>query len=311
MIVHGLDQVPEFEDEKEIHLAIGMFDGLHRGHQELINQAITAARKVDGISAVLTFWPHPSRIVTPSNPISTIMPPIIKAEHLEGMGVDLVIQVEFTREFSEISPEMFLKKIIKIFPNLKAIYEGANFRFGYKHEGDIAFLTQFGKKMGFSVIIGKDVEYKQQLISASRIRQALLDGNLNDVNAMLGYNYYSLGMVVEGAKKENKRGFPTLHFVWQPELKPKYGVYAIKVTYKHEISEPGIAYYGVSPAMNQDMEPILEVELFNETAEWGIGDMLKVQWCYFIREEMKFDNVAALDAQIEKDIEKAKELLVV
>ena len=258
MVVYGIEAVPEFEDG-EVHLAIGTFDGLHRGHRELIEQAVDAAKKAEGVSAGLTFWPHPSRILKPDAEVKTMMPPKVKIEHLEDMGVDLVIQVEFTSEFSKMEPDVFLKKLKKALPNLKAVYEGANFRFGHKHAGDVSFLAKMGKEMGFEVVKGEDVLYKDEIISSTRIREALLAGKIEEANAMLGYKYYSLGMAVEGSRKGEETGYHTLNFTWNPELRPKYGVYAVKVVDKHGKSEFAVANYGE----REDMEPTLEVYLFD------------------------------------------------
>lgn len=309
MIVYGLDQVPEFTNG-EIHLAIGMFDGVHRGHQELINKAVKAAKDSGGTSVVFTFSPHPSQIIHPDTPVPTIMSAKVKVHHLEDMGVNLVVQEEFTKNFSKTKAEIFLEKLHKAFPGLKAIYEGANFHFGHKHAGDISLLQQEGEKLGFEVIRGKNVEYKDEMISSSRIRQALLGGKISEANAMLGYKYYSVGMVTEGESRGEEMGFPTLNIVWRPELQPKYGVYAVKVKGKGGTTADGVANYGVRPTVTEDVDPTLEVHLFDEKTEWGLGDMLTVEWHHFIREEKKFENTDALKEQIGKDKDAARELLI-
>lgn len=305
MIVYGLDKVKDLP-EGEVHFTIGTFDGVHLGHQELIDSAIKAAKQSNGISVVLTFWPHPSRFFRPENPVPTIMSAEIKSHFLEERGVDLVIQQVFTDDFAQTSAEDFVGLLKRQLPGLKSIYVGGDFRFGYKREGNVDFLIRTGKYLGFNVIRKKSILYRDARISSSRIRQSLLEGRIEEANAMLGYPYFSVGMVVDSEKKEK---YPTLDIIWQPELQPQYGVYAVNVTCgKNGQRIEGVANYGLKPTLSDVLDPTLEVYLFEPT-EWGPGDLLTVEWLRFIRGEQKFESKEAFKDQIIKDIEEAKAAL--
>lgn len=304
MIVYGLNKVTELPDG-EVHIAIGTFDGVHLGHQKLIDSAIEAARESQGISVVLTFWPHPTTQFRRESPVRTIMPPEIKNHFLEERGVDLVVQENFTEDFAKTSATDFVELLKKTFPQLKTIYAGENFRFGHKREGNLEFLKKEGERLGFNVIQQPYALYKGEVISSSRIREALKEGRIEDTNAMLGYPYYSSGMVVE---KASKGQHPTLDIVWRPELKPRFGVYAIKSKAGNSKEIKGIANYGVAPTIKNESDPMLQVYLF-ESTEWGPGDLLTVEWLHFIRPEQKFESMEDLNKQINKDIEEAKSIL--
>lgn len=305
MIVYGLNKVTELP-EGEVHIAIGSFDGVHLGHQKLINSAIEAARESQGVSAVLTFWPHPTTQFRREFSVLTIMPPEIKNHFLEERGVDLVVQENFTEDFAKTSATDFIELLKKTFPELKTIYAGENFRFGHKREGNLEFLKKEGERFGFNVIQQPYSIYKGEVISSSRIREALKEGRIEDANAMLGYPYYSAGMVIE--KAITKRQYSTLDIVWRPKLKPLFGVYAIRAKTGNNKEIKGIANYGVAPTMKNESDPTLQVYLFEPT-EWGPGDLLTVEWLHFIRPEQKFESKEALNEQINKDIEEAKSTL--
>ncbi len=302
--MHGLENIEELP-EGEIHLAIGSFDGVHLGHQKLIDAAIEAARKSKGISVVLTFWPHPTVVLKKQNPTLTIMPPEVKNHFLEERGVDVVIQEAFTENLAMTSAKEFIEMLKKTFPELKMVYVGENFHFGHKKEGDVEFLRKEGAGLGFSVLQEPYATYKGEIISSSRVREALHKGQIEDANEMLGYAYYSTGLVIE---KEMKKEYPTLNIVWRPELKPRYGVYAIRAKAGKSKEFKGIANYGIAPTVKNDADPMLQVHLF-ETEEWGVGDFITVEWLHFIRSEEKFESREALERQIKKDIEEAKSTL--
>jgi len=304
MIVYGLNNVGELP-EGEVHIAIGMFDGVHLGHQKLIDSAIEAARKAKGISVVLTFWPHPTNFLRQGRPVEMIMAPEIKDHFLEERGVDLVVQEKFTEDFIKISARDFIKLIKDTFPGLKTVYAGEDFRFGYKREGNLELLEEEGERLGFNVVEQPYVLYKNEVISSTRIREALREAKIEDANEMLGYPYYSTGMIIE---EEIKGQYPTLDIVWRPELRPRYGVYAIVARVGKSKEVKGIANYGISPTTKNDADAMLRVCLFEET-EWGPGDLLTVQWLHFIRPERQFESKEALNEQIGKDIEEAKSTL--
>lgn len=307
MILYDLNKNAELP-EGEVHMAIGMFDGVHLGHQKLIDAAIDGAQKCEGISVAVTFWPHPTTFLRRESPVPTIMPPEIKNHFLEEKGIDIVVQKKFTEDFTKTSAKEFVRLLKQSFPELKAIYTGGDFRFGHNREGDLNFLKNEGNHFGFAVIAQSSVLYKGEVISSTRIREALRVGNIEDANEMLGHPYFSTGLVIEKTSPQGQ--YPTLDIVWRPELKPRYGVYAIKARSGKKGTElKGIANYGVAPTVKNDADPMLQVYLFEEPPEWGPGDLLTIEWLHFIRPEQKFESRDALDEQIRKDIEEAKNTL--
>ncbi|MDX2111749.1 MAG: riboflavin biosynthesis protein RibF [Verrucomicrobiota bacterium] len=301
--VHGFDRVRHVTD---LHLALGIFDGLHLGHRAVINSAIHAAHGCGGVSGVMTFFPHPTRLFTPENPTLLIQPPRQKSHMLRALGVDLTIWKKFTREFAAIPAEDFIGVLTQAMPGLRALHIGENFRFGKGRKGDVSLLVKSARSHGVSVCSVERLKYNGVAISSSRIRQLLIDGDIASVNELLGYRYFCTGLVQPGQQLARQLGFPTLNLKWEPELKPRYGVYAVNV-FEVGTSNPavaGVANYGVRPTVAQDSPPVLEVHLF-DTPRWSVGSRLHVEWLTFIRPEMRFDGIVALKAQIAKDCDAA------
>ena len=294
---------------KSLHLAIGVFDGVHLDHQEIINSAIQAARNDNTISGVLTFYPHPSRILNPQDPIPLLMNHDIKAKYFINSGVDLVIQKPFTVKFAAIKANEFIAYLKRSLPTLKAIYVGENFRFGQGRKGEVKMLIRDAKKQDIQVFVNKRLKHHGVDISSTLIRKKLIDGQIEEANAMLGYPYYSYGLIEPGQKIGRKIGFPTINIDWQPELQPCYGVYAVKVRPEDtSINCDGVANYGVRPTFSDNKDPILEVHLFKDCA-LKPGDAITVEWLAFLRSEEKFPTDDALKKQIKADRIKAENFL--
>lgn len=292
---------------RELHLAIGMFDGVHLGHQAVIESAIHSARRSGAISGALTFWPHPSRILRPDKPTTLIMPPGQKAGNLQSLGIDIVIQIEFTLEFSRTNAEEFVSMLKKSLPKLTAIYVGENFRFGRKRAGDISMLIAEAKKLNIHVFSIQRIKHNGEDISSTRIRADIANGRIAEANALLGYNYFCEGIVKPGKGLGQKIGYPTLNLTWSPELQPLYGVYAVQITVPGEKETmPGVANYGLRPTVGADSEPVLEIHLLAVSPpEFKTGDTLRVEWLSFLRPEKKFPSIDDLKAQIALDKEQA------
>lgn len=303
MIIYGLDNVTDLP-ENEVHLTIGNFDGVHLGHQRLIGSAVKGAKESKGISVALTFWPHPSIFFHPSSPTRTIMSAEIKNHFLEEQGLDVIVQEKFTEEFAHTSPEDFVKMLKKAFPHLTAIYAGSDFNFGYKRQGDVNFLQRIGKREGFRVVKQKSAHYQEQKISSTRIRNALEEGNIEEANIMLGYPYFSTGLVLTLSEP--------LSVFWNPELRPKYGIYAVKVHSTSKMKRvDGISYYGTIPTEDKELgEPNLRLYL-TESNAFGPGEALKVEWMKFLYPEPIFHNREEFEKQIEEKITEAKRAFVI
>lgn len=290
----------------ELHLAIGVFDGVHLGHKAVIESAVFSARRSGGVAGVLTFDPHPSRLFRPEDPTRLIMPIETKTQMLHGIGVDCVIRKHFDAEFAAIPAEGFLKHLKEQLPALKSIYVGENFRFGRKRAGDISTLIDSGKSLGLGVFSAERIKHNGEPISSTRIRAELQAGRISEVNDLLGYNYTASGQVTQGAQLGRTIGFPTLNLPWEPECLPRYGVYCVRFCQSgSEAWQSGVANYGVKPTVSENQTPSLEVHALDGT-ELDCGDSIEVEWLRFIRGEEKFDSVEDLKAQIGKDCASAR-----
>lgn len=292
----------------DLHLAIGVFDGVHLGHKAVIESAVFSGRR-SGVSGVLTFDPHPSRLFRPQDPTRLIMPIEAKVEMLHAIGVDCVICKHFDQEFASIPAGEFLARLKEALPTLKSIYVGENFRFGKKRTGDVSTLIESGRDLGLGVFSADRIKHNGEPISSTRIRSELKEGRIAEVNDLLGYNYTSIGAVVGGAKLGRQIGFPTLNLPWQPECEPRYGVYYVKFRQPGEsIWFPAVANYGVKPTVDSvPQSPALEVHALSET-KLGSDAALEVEWLRFIRPERKFESLDALKEQIALDREVAVKL---
>ncbi len=283
-----------------LHLAIGMFDGVHLGHQSVIESAIHSARRSGGLAGVLTFWPHPSVLFRPDRPSPQLMPPAMKRRVLGGLGIDFLVEQNFTREFAGIDASEFVAFLRRHLPSLAAVYVGENWRFGRDRTGDVAMLVTEARKVGLEVFSAARLSHNGAPISSSRIRELLAAGAMAEANALLGYSYFSEGVVERGRQLGRTIGFPTLNVGWEPELKPAYGVYAVEVLTAQKKPLKGVANYGLRPTVVQTTRPLLEVHLL-ETSSLTYGDKLTVNWLHFLRPESKFGNMEEMRQQIEND----------
>ena len=285
-----------------LHLAIGMFDGVHLGHRAVIEAAVQSARRSGGTVAVLTFAPHPSVIFRPGQPTRLIMDSGTKARVLHRMGVEAMITQPFTPEFAQVAAGDFLPWLKQRAPQLAAVYVGENFRFGRGRSGDITLLVAEGRKHGLTIFSAPRVNFDGEPISSTRIRGLLESGDVAAANALLGYTYFAEGPVVSGKRLGQSLGFPTLNVNWAPDLRPRYGVYVVRVSGAKSVTAlPGVANYGLRPTVEQaGVEPRLEVHLLGD-CPFGTGDWVTVKWLRFLRPEVKFAGVEELSAQIARD----------
>ena len=299
--------VKRFEElaglSRELHLAIGMFDGVHLGHKVVIESAVSSAQtSAGGISGVLTFDPHPSRLFRPETPTLLILPTELKLALLDALKVDIVICKQFDHAFASISAEDFLADLQKMLPTLKSIYVGENFRFGKMRTGSVSTLIESGNQLGISVFSAERIKCDGEPISSTRIREELEAGEIKKANDLLGYNYHSIGKVIGGEKLGRKIGFPTLNVSWVPECRPKFGVYQVRFrSSKANPWELGVANYGIRPTVKDiSREPLLEVHALAGT-NVGEGDTIEVEWLHFIRPEQDFGSIELLKQQIARD----------
>jgi len=287
--------------DRPLQLAIGMFDGVHRGHRAVLASAVDAARKVGGQAAVLTFWPHPSVFFRAEQPTRLLMTPMAKALVLGELGIDAIITQSFTPEFAGLKAEEFLPYLRRCLPQLAGVHVGNNWRFGRGRRGDAALLQAEGKKLGLQVVTLPRLEEAGLPISSTRIRELLTAGEMAAANALLGRPYLAEGRVQPGKKLGRTLGFPTLNLAWEPDLKPCYGVYVVQVAGEKSLRPMrGVANYGLRPTVEDATAPRLEVHVLGE-CPFGPGDVVQVEWLHFLRPERKFSGVEELRAQIERD----------
>lgn len=303
----------KFLEDKEtpLFLAIGVFDGVHVGHLTVIETAVLQARLSGARSAVLTFDPHPSRLFRGAEGTNLIMSLEMKVKRLKAIGVDVIIVKAFDDDFASIDADLFLEFLLKELPSLKGICVGENFRFGNQRKGDVQTLLDSGKRLSIDVWSLDRVKQNGLAISSTRIREALIDGSIDSVNALLGYNYFIDGAIESGQKLGREIGFPTMNINWNPECKPRYGVYAVQFKESNSSDDnwvQGIANYGVRPTVetNKKALPILEVHSLGPKTLTK-GDRIRVELLAFIRPELPFESLSELGAQIQDDCKCVKQ----
>jgi riboflavin kinase/FMN adenylyltransferase len=285
---------------RPVHLAIGIFDGVHLGHQTVIETAVHSARQSGGVPAVLTFRPHPSRLFRPDRPTLLLGNAETQDALFGRLGVEAVVTHAFTREFAALPAEQFLAWLVARLPRLAGVYVGQNWRFGAGRKGDVALLVELGRRHGVSVYSASPVQLNAEPVTSTRIRGLLEAGDVAAANALLGYAYFSPGTVIPGRKLARQLGYPTLNLAWDPELRPRFGVYRVTVD-----GQPGVANYGVRPTVEAAGAPWLETYLLG-SCPYTTGDHLSVEWRQFIRPEQKFGSIDELKTQIARDVQAAR-----
>lgn len=293
------------QDELPLHLAIGMFDGLHLGHQRVIQSCLQAKQKNGGFSAVLSFNPHPRKFFPDKTPPERIMPTDCQALHLLEMGIDKVIQQKFDQKIADIEAPNFLQFLKQYIPQLQSIHIGSNFCFGKRRSGNAGLLLKQASQYQMEVAVKEPYYHQGTPISSTRIREHLRKGQMEAANTLLGYSYYAIGVPESGKGMGKKIGFPTVNLCWEPENRPPLGVYQVQVNYGEKpISEnslPAIANYGLRPTLEKSLHPKLEIH-FEKKPTLEADVPLKVEWLRFIRPEQKFPSMDALSQQIKRDI---------
>jgi len=291
-----------------LHLAIGAFDGVHLGHRAVLHSAREAARTDGGIVGVLTYDPHPSKVLRPESSVPLIFTRAQKDERLTEAGAQLIHHEKFDRNHAGIEAADFPKWLKQTFPQLKSLHVGSNFQYGRGRAGNGESLIAHGSSEALGVKLVAAVRLGDETVSSSRIRQCLVAGELDLANAMLLRPYEAEGTIIGGRRLGRTIGFPTVNIAWEPELKPAYGVYAVEVIFNGE-AMPAVANYGQRPTVESGpVAPLLEAHVLRGTAP-TTGDSVRVRWVRRLRSEQKFADLAALQAQIAKDSTAAKQAL--
>ncbi len=288
-------------------VTIGNFDGIHIGHQALFNQVIEKAETIDGTSVVITFEPHPIRVITSNKHFPLITLHEQKVELIGATGVETLICIPFTREFAATPARTFVKEILCDLIGMKAIVVGQDYSFGRKREGNIFLLKEMSVTHGFEVIISGWIELEGGRISSTEIRNLVREGRVAEAGKLLGRHYQVRGTVMHGRDRGGRLlGFPTANLMLHDELCPKMGVYAVTVEYD-KTRYKGVANIGYSPTFQEGRFGV-EAHILDFDKE--IYDQpIRLNFIRRLRDEKKFSGPESLAAQIRQDIEKARELL--
>lgn len=286
-------------------IALGAFDGLHLGHQEVIARAVGLAREVGGTAVVGTFEPHPMRVLSPSaSPlILTSLPH--KARILATLGIDHLLVVEFTKDFACQVPEHFLVALTAAARPLGGIVTGADFCFGRERLGNVAMLEDFGTRHGFRSTAVPPVLLDGQRISSTWLRRAVESGDFATCKRLLGRPHTVLGTVQHGQQVGRTIGFPTANLFVHSEQLPPHGVYAVQAWLDNGTPLDGVANLGLRPTVAHQAAPRLEVHLFGFSGDI-YGRDLEVRFHRFLRPERVFQDIAELKGQIERDAQAAR-----
>jgi riboflavin kinase/FMN adenylyltransferase len=290
-------------------LTIGAFDGVHRGHQALVSEMVGHARATGKSPVVLTFYPHPSVVLRGRRPSFYISTPEEKAEYLSALGVEAVVTHPFNQEVANISAADFVARLVE-YVRLSELWCGSDFALGHNRQGDVAFLRAEGKRRGFTVHVTAPVLMDGEVISSTRIRQALRDGAVEQAARMLGRPFRLPGKVVEGAKRGRTIGIPTANLeVWEERAFPAVGVYACRAHHTGNVYS-AVTNIGYRPTFNStEPKPTIEAHLLDFSGDL-YGSTLTLEFIARLRSELKFSGVEALVAQIQRDIEAARQILV-
>jgi riboflavin kinase/FMN adenylyltransferase len=287
-------------------VTVGNFDGVHLGHQALMQKVKERARAIDGTSVVFTFEPHPVKVLKGKHlPLITPFPR--KMELIAQQGIEIAVCPPFTKEFAQIGAKEFICEILMKKIGMKEMVVGYDFAFGKKREGNIDSLKTWGEKLGFKVHVVGPICINGVIVSSTKVREFIMAGEMERVKELLGRYYQVTGKVIRGKNRGGRLlGIPTANLKLINEVFPKNGVYAVEVIYEDKTYH-GVANIGFNPTFGDNA---LSVEThildFNQNI---YGETIRVIFVKRLRDEKKFDNLEALKAQIQKDIEVARKIL--
>lgn len=289
-------------------VAVGAFDGLHRGHQALLSEVRQRAQALGCTPIVVSFEPLP-RAFFSKEPVPRLSSVREKLLGFAAAGMTHTLLLRFNRALTAMSPEEFIQGVLIERLNVREVWVGADFRFGHKRAGDVAMLERIGKEHGFVAHTMPAVLLDGERVSASRVRALLAAGNFGAVAPLLGRPFVIEGKVEYGNQLGRELGFPTANIHLRDRVTPVHGIFAVRVGLgEAECSWPGVASLGTRPTVNEVDEPLLEVHLFDFEGDL-YGQRMAVEFVAKLRDEMKFDGLDALKAQMRHDERSAREIL--
>jgi riboflavin kinase/FMN adenylyltransferase len=300
-LFHGTDNA---EIQRPTVLTLGVFDGLHLGHQLVMRTVVERANELNAVPSVITFDPHPRAVLHPKS-----APPLLQTldQKVEGfgvLGIQQTIVVRFTEEFSKISARDFLRDVVKERLQAKEVYLGKGFAFGHNREGNIDLLTRVGSELGFVAGEVPEICLRGRRVSSSRIRELLAQGKVNLARRMLGRPYGVEGLVERGAERGRQLGFPTANLHPHNRVIPRNGVYVTGTLIEGQWHR-SVTNLGVRPTFGAEKEPSVETFVMNWEGDL-YGDVVRVRFLRRLRDERKFGSIEELKAQIEKDVARAQ-----
>ncbi len=288
-------------------LTIGNYDGVHLGHQKILSMVLQKAREIKGTSMVMTFDPHPVKVLAPERDIKLLTTSEEKAKLIKAMGIDVLLFINFNKEFANMLPDDFINTVLVEKFQVREIIVGTNYAFGRHKKGTIELLRRRGEKYGFEVKAIRQVMVHGNVVSSSAIRSLLMKGAVYEASKYLGRVYSIEGSVIKGkGRGQNLLNIPTANITTPVEIAPKEGVYAVKVGLKGKIYD-GVANIGKNPTFG-NQEVSYEVHIFNFSGNL-LGQNLRVCFIDRIRGERTFPDIASLEKQIKQDMESAREIL--
>ncbi|MDG1736088.1 MAG: bifunctional riboflavin kinase/FAD synthetase [Crocinitomicaceae bacterium] len=305
-IYKGIDELGEFKNSV---VTIGTFDGVHKGHQKILSRLNKLADEISGESILFTFYPHPRMVVFPDNHNLKLIQTIDeKIDSLEKLGLDNLIIYPFTKAFSRLTAFEFVRDILVEKLKVKTLVIGYDHQFGRNREGDLEFLKETAKIFDFKVEEISAEEVQEVNVSSTKIRQSLLEGDIEKTNGFLGRPFRYSGVVVEGQKIGRTIGFPTanIEIKNQHKILPKDGVYAVRVQIGGTLID-GMMNIGMNPTVlaKESLEKKVEVHLFDFNTE-VYGEHVAVFLYRYIRKEKTFSNLEALKSQLNDDSKKVR-----
>ncbi|MBP7779472.1 MAG: bifunctional riboflavin kinase/FAD synthetase [Acidobacteria bacterium] len=287
-------------------LALGNFDGLHRGHQKIVERIRRGAADRGATALVLTFDPHPPRVVRPDKAPALLMTMSQKLAALERAGLHGVAVVRFTEAFSRLSPEQFVRQVLVDWLRVSEVWVGADFLFGHERSGTFSTLRSLGGQYGFKAEKIDPVRYKEFVVSSTRIRRLVAEGRVDEAGALLGHHYTIDGVITSGAGRGHALGFPTANLSTDNELVPPTGVYATTAELQGT-RWPAVTNIGVRPTFETAGPVTIETHLLGLDAD-VYGEHLALSFIQRLRDERKFADVDALREQIAADVRRAGRL---
>jgi riboflavin kinase / FMN adenylyltransferase len=304
-LIHSANELDA--GNRKVCLAIGFFDGVHLGHQQIIRQTITDARQHGALALVITFDDQPNAVVAPARVKPLIYSLPQKLRTIESLGPEALLLIHFDRAFSQKTGEAFIRELAAAWTGIQSVCVGANFVFGYKRGGNVELLKQLGSELKFSVHGMAAVSLDGKAVSSTRIRDAIRAGELDFASQMLGRAYSIAAPVVEGDKLGRQIGFPTANLDAAGLALPPNGVYAVHATVGGK-THRAVLNIGTRPTLGDPNPPLrVEAHLLDFNGDL-YGEELEIVFAEKLRDEKKFPSVDELRAQIARDIERAKEI---